>query len=126
MTKISKISKTFNSSKPLKIFVFYNSPTGIKFKLNDGRIIAISGAPLSELYKPSGTRMTQGKFGITEILRTDWEIIQKLYAKMKIFESGRIFAANTAKYGAGKAKEQENQVNGNEQVNLETTHTQSA
>ncbi len=104
------------------IFVFYNSPSGIKFKL-ENKIIEINGAPLSELYSPSGTRLCQGKFGITEILQEDWEEIQILYNSMKIFSSSLIYASKDKNYGKDKAKEQACQENGNEQVKIASTNS---
>ncbi len=106
-----------------QVYVFYNSPTGIKFRLAENKVVEIQGASLSELYTPTGTRMSVGKFGITPIAREDYEQIEKLYGSMKIFESGRIFASNSENYGKDRAKEQENQLNGNEQIDISKTHT---
>ncbi len=117
-----KRSRSLKSNKDI-VYVFYNSPTGIKFRLSNNKVIEINGSPLSELYNPSGNRMSAGKFGITEILRQDYEQIEKMYGSMKIFESGRLYASDSMDYGNDRAKEQEKQVNGNEQVNISNTFT---
>ncbi len=114
-----------NNTNKETIFVFYNSPSGIKFKL-ENKIVEINGAPLSELYSPTGTKLTQGKFGISEILLEDWEEIVRLYASMQIFTSSLIFAHKDKNYAKDKAKEQENQVNGNEQVEISQSHSMAS
>ncbi len=104
------------------VFVFYNSPNAIKFEI-DEKIIVINGAPLSELYSPTGNIMTQGKFGITELCKDEWEAIQRKYGSMKIFSSSLIYAHKDKSYGKQKAKELIDQKNGNEQVKIASTHS---
>ncbi len=105
------------------IFIFYNSPHGIKFTLSNGKHIVINGSPVSELYAPSGNKLLQGKFGITEIKVEEWNEIQKLYSNMPIFKSKRIFSAESMQYGKAQAKEQAKQSNSSEQINVANTNT---
>ncbi len=105
------------------VYVFYNSPHGIKFELNEQKEVVINGSPVSNIYDSQGKNMSQGKFGITEIAKQDWEEIVKLYKDLPIFKSERIFASDTLSFGNDKAKEQALQINGAEQIDIKQTNT---
>lgn len=107
------------------VYVYYNSPHAIKFRLTDGRDIVINGSPISELYTPSGAKCVQGKHGITEVLTKDWEEILALYSSMPIFLNKRIFATSSAEYGKDMAKDFAKQANGLEQVDPQSLNTQA-
>ncbi len=118
---MTKKNNNKNNTLQNTCFVFYNSVHPIKFSLANNREITILGSPLSEIYNPSGSKFIQGKFGISEILKSEWDEIVNLYGSMEIFQTKRIFASPTKDYGISQAKEQANQKNSAEQIDVKTT-----
>lgn len=104
-------------SKNTHVVVCLKHPQGIKFKLNNNRSVVINGNAAHLKGKTTGV-LPDGGFGITTILREDWEAIKKAYGTMSIFKNGLIFAnADTASANA-QAKEYDEVKSGFEPVDI--------
>lgn len=86
-------------------YVFANLQTGQKFTLPDGTVVTIDGMSVSSLKKPGGGFFVGGKYGVTPIPADQWAQIMKIYGKMKIFQSGLVFAASSMERGKAMARE---------------------
>lgn len=86
-------------------YVFANLQTGQKFTLPDGTVVTIDGMSVSNLKKPGGGFFAGGKYGVTPIPADQWKEIVRIYGKMKIFQNGLVFAAETMERGKAMARE---------------------
>lgn len=104
-------------SKNTHVIVCLKHPHGIKFKLDNNRSVVINGNAVHLKGKTTGV-LPEGGFGMTTILKEDWEAIKKAYGKMSIFKNGLIFAnADTASANA-QAKEHDELKSGFEPVDI--------
>ena len=83
-------------SKNTHVIVCLKHPQGIKFKLPNNRSVVIAGNA-THLRGQKAPILPSGGFGMTTILKEDWEYIKEHYKTMQVFKSGLIFAnADTA------------------------------
>lgn len=113
----TQASAVITESKNTHVIVCLKHPHGIKFKLGNNRHVTIQGNATHLKDKTTGV-LPEGGFGMTTILKEDWEAIKKAYGTMSIFKNGLIFAnADTASANA-QAKEYDEVKSGFEPVDI--------
>ena len=101
------------------VIVCLKHPQGIKFKLPDNRYITIHGNAV-HLRGQKSPVLPSGGFGMTKILKEDWEYVKTTYGKsMRIFKSGLIFANADAASAESQAKEYDEIKSGFEPIDIE-------
>lgn len=104
-------------SQNTHVVVCLKHPQGIKFKLNNNRSVVINGNAVHLKGKNTGV-LPDGGFGMTTILREDWEAIKKAYGTMSIFKNGLIFASADTASANAQAKEYDEVKSGFEPVDI--------
>lgn len=104
-------------SKNTHVIVCLKHPHGIKFKLNNNRSVVINGNTVHLKGRTTGV-LPDGGFGMTTILREDWEAIKKAYGTMSIFKNGLIFACADTASAQAQAKEHDELKSGFEPVDI--------
>lgn len=104
-------------SKNTHVIVCLKHPHGIKFKLNNNRSVVINGNAVHLKGRTTGV-LPDGGFGMTTILREDWEAIKKAYGTMSIFKNGLIFACADTASAQAQAKEHDELKSGFEPVDI--------
>ena len=100
------------------VIVCLKHPQGIKFKLSDNRQITINGNA-THLRGQKSPVLPNGGFGMTTILKEDWNYIKETYGKtMSIFKAGLIFASADAASAESQAKEQDEIKSGFEPIDV--------
>lgn len=67
------------------VTVYCNLPSGISFRLPDGRKLTFAGYPAARLVSGDGTALPAGQYGKTRnVPLADWEYIQKTTGKRPI------------------------------------------
>lgn len=117
-------NKTSQAAAPAAdtVVVALNRASGIVFTLPDGRRVTINGNAHHLRGKEKGI-LPVGAFGLTTIARADWEAIKKIYGKMKLFESGLIFAAERKADAVDMAEERAELRHGLEPIDPEKTQS---
>lgn len=87
------------------VYVFANLHSGQSFTLPDGSIVTINGLPVSSLKGVDGQNFAGGKYGVTKVPAEQWEQVLRIYGKMRFFQSGLVFAAETLERGKAMARE---------------------
>lgn len=101
------------------VVVYCNLPSGITYKLPDGRTVTFEGYPVSRLVSADGRALAAGKFGVTrDVSVADWEWIAAAYAGTALFQNGLIFAEPDEASGAAHAKELGGTRHGMEQADV--------
>lgn len=100
------------------VIVCLKHPQGIKFKLPDNRQIIINGNA-AHLRGQKAPILPSGGFGMTTILKEDWEYIKKTYGNMQVFKSGLIFANADTASAESQAKEHDEIKSGFEPIDIE-------
>ncbi len=88
-----------------QVYVFANLESGQSFVLPSGEVVTIQGMSVSSLRRPEGGFYPGGKYGITPVDAAKWAEVVRVYGKMKMFESGLVFAAETIERGQAMARE---------------------
>lgn len=104
-------------SKNTHVIVCLKHPHGIKFKLGNNRHVTIQGNATHLKDKTTGV-LPEGGFGMTTILKEDWEAIKNTYSTMSIFKSGLIFASADTASAQAQAKEHDELKSGFEPVDI--------
>lgn len=104
-------------SKNTHVIVCLKHPHGIKFKLGNNRHVTIQGNATHLKDKTTGV-LPEGGFGMTTILKEDWETIKNTYSTMSIFKSGLIFASADTASAQAQAKEYDELKSGFEPVDI--------
>lgn len=104
-------------SKNTHVIVCLKHPHGIKFKLGNNRHVTIQGNATHLKDKTTGV-LPDGGFGMTTILKEDWEAIKNTYGTMSIFKSGLIFASADTASAQAQAKEHDELKSGFEPVDV--------
>lgn len=104
-------------SKNTYVIVCLKHPHGIKFKLGNNRHVTIQGNATHLKDKTTGV-LPEGGFGMTTILKEDWEAIKNTYSTMSIFKSGLIFASADTASAQAQAKEHDELKSGFEPVDI--------
>lgn len=104
-------------SKNTHVIVCLKHPHGIKFKLGNNRHVTIQGNATHLKNKTTGV-LPEGGFGMTTILKEDWEAIKNTYSTMSIFKSGLIFACADTASAQAQAKEHDELKSGFEPVDV--------
>lgn len=99
------------------VIVCLKHPHGIKFKLGNNRHVTIQGNATHLKDKTTGV-LPEGGFGMTTILKEDWEAIKNTYSTMSIFKSGLIFASADTASAQAQAKEHDELKSGFEPVDI--------
>ncbi len=99
------------------VIVCLKHPHGIKFKLGNNRHVTIQGNATHLKDKTTGV-LPDGGFGMTTILKEDWEAIKNTYSTMSIFKSGLIFASADTASAQAQAKEHDELKSGFEPVDI--------
>lgn len=100
------------------VIVCLKHPQGIKFKLSDNRQITIKGNA-THLRGQKSPVLPNGGFGMTTILKEDWDYIKETYGKtMSIFKAGLIFASADTASAESQAKEQDEIKSGFEPIDI--------
>lgn len=99
------------------VIVCLKHPHGIKFKLGNNRHVTIQGNATYLKDKTTGV-LPEGGFGMTTILKEDWEAIKNTYSTMSIFKSGLIFASADTASALAQAKEHDELKSGFEPVDI--------
>lgn len=99
------------------VIVCLKHPHGIKFKLGNNRHVTIQGNATHLKGKTTGV-LPEGGFGMTTILKEDWEAIKNTYSTMSIFKSGLIFASADTASAQAQAKEHDELKSGFEPVDI--------
>lgn len=100
------------------VIVCLKHPQGIKFNLPDNRQITIKGNA-THLRGQKAPVLPNGGFGMTTILKEDWEYIKSTFGKsMGIFKAGLIFASADATSAESQAKEQDEIKSGFEPIDI--------
>jgi len=87
------------------VYVFANLPNAQSFKLGDGKVITITGMPISKLKTPGGGFFAGGKYGVTVVENADdWKEVVRIYGNMSMFKNGIIFAASSLEEGKVMAR----------------------
>lgn len=104
--------------KNTNVVVCLKHPQGIKFKLSDDRSIVIAGNA-THLRGQKAPILPSGGFGMTTILKEDWEYIKKTYGNMQVFKSGLIFANADTASAESQAKEHDEIKSGFEPIDID-------
>lgn len=113
------------------VTVYCNLPSGISFRLPNGRKLTFAGYPASRLVSGDGTVLPAGQYGKTRnVPLADWEYIQKTYGKAAYFnrDNPLLFAAASAAEGDAQAADQSSTRHGMEQIDAtdaQQTRTES-
>ena len=99
------------------VIVCLKHPHGIKFKLGNNRHVTIQGNATHLKDKTTGV-LPDGGFGMTTILKEDWEAIKNTYSTVSIFKSGLIFASADTASAQAQAKEHDELKSGFEPVDI--------
>lgn len=99
------------------VIVCLKHPHGIKFKLDNDRSVVINGNAAHLKGKTTGV-LPDGGFGMTTILKEDWEAIKNTYGTMSIFKSGLIFASADTASAKAQAQEHDELKSGFEPVDV--------
>ncbi len=100
------------------VIVCLKHPQGIKFKLSDNRQITINGNA-THLRGQKSPVLPTGGFGMTTILKEDWDYIKETYGKsMGIFKAGLIFASADSASAESQAKEHDEIKSGFEPIDV--------
>lgn len=89
------------------VTVFCNMPSGISFRMPDGRKVVFKGYPVSRLVGPEGEALPAGKYGTTRnVLVGDWDYIRAHYSQCSYFdpENPLLFAADAGAKGAAEGE----------------------
>lgn len=105
-------------SKNTNVIVCLKHPQGIKFKLPDNRQIIINGNA-AHLRGQKAPILPSDGFGMTTILKEDWEYIKEHYKTMQVFKSGLIFANADTASAESQAKEHDEIKSGFEPIDIE-------
>lgn len=105
-------------SKNTNVIVCLKHPQGIKFKLDNNRSVVINGNA-THLRGQKAPILPSGGFGMTTILKEDWEYIKEHYKTMQIFKSGLIFANADTASAESQAQEHDEIQSGFEPIDVE-------
>lgn len=105
-------------SKNTNVIVCLKHPQGIKFKLPNNRSVVIAGNA-THLRGQKAPILPSGGFGMTTILKEDWEYIKEQYKTMQIFKSGLIFANADTASASSQAQEHDEIQSGFEPIDIE-------
>lgn len=108
-----------------KVYVCLNRPTGIVFKMPDGRKVRINGNGVELKGKESGV-LKPGTYGMTLIDTQDWEQIKATYGGMEIFKNGLIFANESRASALDESEDKEELRNGLEPASKSQPKTEPA
>lgn len=108
------------------VVVCLNHPSGITFPIGpDNRPVHIRGNAHDLRGREKGV-IPVGEYGYTIVSKDDWEEIKRVYGRMKIFESGLIFAESGHDRAKARACEQQELRHGREPVDTAQTNTSEA
>lgn len=100
------------------VIVCLKRPQGIKFKLPDNKYITIHGNA-EHLRGQKSPVLPTGGFGMTKILKEDWDYVKTTYGKsMGIFKAGLIFASADSASAESQAKEHDEIKSGFEPIDI--------
>ena len=99
------------------VIVCLKHPQGIKFKLSDSKFVTINGNATGLAGQRSPVLPTSG-FGMTKILKEEWEAIKKTYSSMEIFKAGLIFANADSVSASSQSKEYDEIKSGYEPIDV--------
>lgn len=105
-------------SKNTHVIVCLKHPQGIKFKLDNNRSVVINGNA-THLRGQKAPILPSGGFGMTTILKEDWEYIKEHYKTMQLFKSGLIFANADTASAESQAQEHDEIQSGFEPIDVE-------
>lgn len=105
-------------SKNTHVIVCLKHPQGIKFKLDNNRSVVINGNA-THLRGQKAPVIPNGGFGMTTILKEDWEYIKEHYKTMQVFKSGLIFANADTASAESQAQEHDEIKSGFEPIDIE-------
>lgn len=100
------------------VVVCLKHPQGIKFKLPNDTSVVIAGNAM-HLRGHKAPVLPSGGFGMTTILKEDWEYIKKTYGNMQIFKTGLIFANADTASAESQANEHNEIKSGFEPIDIE-------
>lgn len=111
------------------VVVYCNLPSGLSFRLPDGRKLTFQGYPVSRLVGADGQALPAGKFGKTRNVRIeDWEYIARTYAGCGYFQRTNplLFAHPSEAEGDVIARELGETRSGLEQVDVRAAGGQTS
>lgn len=111
------------------VVVYCNLPSGLSFRLPDGRKLTFQGYPVSRLVGADGQALPAGKFGKTRNVRVeDWEYIARTYAGCGYFQRTNplLFAHPSEAEGDVIARELGETRSGLEQVDVRAAGGQTS
>lgn len=100
--------------------VYCKLPAGMTFPMPDGRMVKLSGVPVSRLMDSAGLPLPGSGYGKTTVTADDWLYIRKTWGKLPVFRDANpvIFARAVGTGGDDKAVEQAEVTTGFEQVQV--------
>ncbi len=126
MARKQNVGATASAESGDRVMVCLNRPTGIRFRLRDGRSVTVAGNAADLRGLDMGV-LPLGGYGMTSVRREDWEEILAVYGPtMEIFGRGLIFAAGDAASAADEAEDRKELRGGLEPVNPENCLTRRA
>ena len=93
-------------------------PMGQRFFLNDGTVVKLNGVPMSHIVsaEKGNAYLPAGKYGVTTILKSQWEEILARWGKCDLITNGIIFAEKDTDSAQAKGSELKDKKLGFEQA----------
>lgn len=100
--------------------VYCKLPAGMTFPMPDGRMVKLSGVPVSRLMDSAGLPLPGSGYGKTTLTADDWQYIRKTWGKLPAFRAANpvIFARAVGAGGDDQSTEQAEVTTGFEQVQV--------
>lgn len=112
------------SSGNNNVYVFANLQNKQSFRLGS-KIVTIDGMPVSKLVTPGGGFFAGGKYGVTSVPADDWKEVLRLYGRMRMFQTGIVFAAKSIEEGKAITKDYIDVRHGFEQIDPNSKRVKS-